>query len=382
MDTHMKIGYDAKRAYHNVTGLGNYSRTLIDGMATFYPSNEYYLFNPSKSTQYQPQGQQIIEINPSSWLSNVLPALWRRSWMLDEIEQKVNLFHGLSHELPRGIEKRKVKSVVTIHDLIFEHLPDQYRSSDRMVYRSKFKYASEVADKIIAISASTKKDLVELYGIDESKIAICYQACDQRYYRSPDPEQYERIKTKYHLPEKYFLSIGSIIERKNLLNTCKAFFQLNRDDDTKLVVIGKGGKYKELVKDFIQEQGRGTDVIFLDEHYSFDEINRDLPAIYFYAKALVYPSLMEGFGIPIVEAMASKTAVITSNCSSLVEAGGDAALLVDPHDVSSIAEAMQQILEDTALRHHCIEKGNEQVKKFSNYQATFAVMEVYKSLVK
>lgn len=382
MDTSMQIGFDAKRAYHNQTGLGNYSRTLIEGMSTFFPANQYYLFNPRKSAFYHPQEAHVIEVNPSSWMSKLLPGMWRRSWMLDDIEKRVQLFHGLSHELPLGIEKRPIKRVVTIHDLIFEHLPAQYLKSDRIVYRSKFKYACEVADKIIAISASTKKDLISLYGIEESKIDICYQACDQRFYRSPDLEQYARIAAKYKLPEHYFLSVGSIIERKNLMNTCKAFFELKAKESVKLVVIGKGGPYKEQVKNFIQEKGRGHDVIFLDEHFSFDEINRDLPVIYSYAKALIYPSLMEGFGIPVVEAMASKTAVITSDRSSLVEAGGDAALLVDPQDVMAMTEAMQQLIDDDHVRTQCIEKGNEYVKKFSNYQTTFAVMEVYKSLIK
>jgi glycosyltransferase involved in cell wall biosynthesis len=377
----MNIGFDAKRAFHNVTGLGNYSRTMIDSLSSFFPGNTYYLFNPKKSSLYSFHSKQLIEINPSGIVSKLLPSLWRTRWMIGDIEKRVDIYHGLSNELPFGIHRSKIKKVVTIHDLIFEHYPDQYKKNDVIVYRKKFKYACKHADIIIAISESTKKDLVDLYAVPPEKIEVCYQSCDQRFFTRANPNQKENVLDHYGLQTPYFLSVGSIIERKNLLRICMAFKQLQQEIPCNLVVIGKGnGLYKEDVLNYITKEQLAGKIIFLEDNFRSDAIQKDMPVLYQQATALVYPSLMEGFGIPVLEAMASGIPVITSNRSSLTEAGGDAAQCIDPLDTTAMADAMKRILFDHNFREQCIQKGLQHAQTFNNQLTAQKVLSIYKKL--
>ena len=377
----MNIGFDAKRAFHNVTGLGNYSRTLIDSLSSFFPDNTYYLFNPKRSSCYSSLSKHIVEINPSGIFPTLFPSLWRSRWMVNDIEKKVNLYHGLSNELPFGIHRSKVKKVVTIHDLIFEHYPAQYNKNDVLIYRKKFKYACEHADIIIAISESTKKDLVNLYSIQPEKIEVCYQSCDQRFFTSANESQRKMAQDRYGLTTPYFLSVGSIIERKNLLRICMAFNEMQKETPCNLVVIGKGnGIYKEEILNYINNEQLYGKIIFLEDNFRSDDIQKDMPILYQNATALVYPSEMEGFGIPVLEAMASSTPVITSDRSSLPEAGGDAAQCIDPLDPVAMHLAMKRLLSDDDFRKESIQKGLRHSQKFNNEHTAQKVMSIYKQL--
>ena len=373
----MKIGFDAKRAFHNQTGLGNYSRTLISSLATQFAEHQYYLINPKPSSLFKDRPKNCIEINPTHFISKLFPSMWRSRWCVGEIEKTVDIYHGLSHELPYGIQRSKVKKVVTIHDLIFEKYPEQYAFVDRWIYRRKIKLACQFADKIIAISEQTKKDLIELYQIPSAKIIVCYQSCDQIFFAEIKKPSVLTIP----LPPRYFLSVGSIIERKNLARICAAFQQiLKQEPDIQLVVIGKGGKYKEEVVAYLQQEKIMESVFFLEDKFTNADIQSSLPWIYKNAIALVYPSLYEGFGIPVIEAQASGTVVITSNCSSLVEAGGDAAIGVNPLQVDEIRMAMQSAMHDESKRTEIIKNGKINAAKFNNENCAMAVMEVYKSM--
>ncbi len=170
----MNIGFDAKRYFHNNTGLGNYSRTLVGGLAHFYPEHEYFLFNPKPSKRHQkPSFKNVHEVLPDGPLSKRIPALWRSNWVKKDIKKEcIELYHGLSHEIPVGIHKTSVKSVVTIHDLIFERFPTQYKKMDAFIYRRKILYACAHANRIIAISEQTKTDLIDFYKIEPVKIEV------------------------------------------------------------------------------------------------------------------------------------------------------------------------------------------------------------------
>jgi glycosyltransferase involved in cell wall biosynthesis len=189
----------------------------------------------------------------------------------------------------------------------------------------------------------------------------------------------------YGLPDKYFLTIGSIIERKNLLTILKALQQLKKDINIPLVVIGNGGAYKEIVKDYIAKNNLQNDVIFLSEKEGIKGLagfknSADFPAIYQQAVAMIYPSTFEGFGIPVLEALCSKLPVITSNVSCLPEAGGDAALLIDPFSVNEMAAAMQHIFNDTNFAAEMKVKGLVHAEQFSQEKTATTVMNVYKKL--
>ncbi len=378
----MNIGFDAKRLYQNNTGLGHYSRTLVSSLVKYYPMNEYFLFAPKKTVLFSSAGFNNIHIiEPANFLGKKFKSLWRSSLVLKDLkENKIDLYHGLSHEIPTGISATGIKSIVTIHDLIFEIYPQQYNPIDRFIYRNKFRYACRLADHIIAISHQTKKDIVEYYSIDENKITVCYQSCDERYAKRLDAGQKALVRKRYSLPEKYFLFVGSIIERKNLLIICKAL-KLMEGNSIPLVVIGEGGEYKKKVKTYLKENSISHLVIFLSEtaeaqHLSF-KTSEDFPAIYQQAVAFIYPSVYEGFGIPILEALWSGTPVITTYLSCMPETGGDAALYVPAYDAGQLSAAMLNIAGNASLAADMKLKGLAHAQKFSQQQTAEAVMNVY-----
>ncbi len=383
----MNIGFDAKRAYHNGTGLGHYSRTLIRSLSGYYPEHQYYLFNPKgKATLFQPGAANIVEIRPQGLLAKIFSSAWRSSWVKkDLVKLNIDVYHGLSHEIPLGIQHTGVKSVVTIHDLIHERYPHQYSRIDRKIYTAKYINACTHADRIIATSRQTKQDIIDYYKIKEDKIIVCYQSCKDGFWNTVAADEKARIKESYQLPEQFFLYVGSVIERKNLLNICKALFLLRNDVAIPLVVIGDGDNYKRVVKDYIRQNGLEEKVFFLSDHTaarssaSFRNGN-DFPAIYQQAVAMIYPSFFEGFGIPVLEAMCSRLPVITSNTSCLPEVGGDAAYYADPGSAEAIASAMKEIATNSQLREEMKEKGWQQAQHFTSRKCADAVMTVYKSI--
>ena len=382
----MNIGFDAKRAFHNNTGLGNYSRTLITGLANFYPEHKYLLFNPKQSDDlFDPSQPNISEVLPEHFFSKKLSSLWRSKWVVKDLERlNVEIYHGLSHEIPFGIHKTRTRSVVTIHDLIFERYPNQYKKIDVEIYRKKFKYACANADRVIAISEQTKNDLIELYKVDENKIDVCYQSCDQAFAKQAPHETREKLRKALGLPRHFFLYVGSIIERKNLLSVCKALKGLNGQINIPLVVIGNGKRYKEVVIQYLHKINLAQQVIFLSDTEAFSrsmQTPKSMAGIYQMATALIYPSFYEGFGIPVLEALWSRLPVITSNVSCLPETGGDAALYVNPASIEEIATAMESIYQDEALRNSATEKGWRHAQNFSIQKCTESVMNVYKSLM-
>jgi glycosyltransferase involved in cell wall biosynthesis len=381
----MNIGFDAKRAYHNGTGLGHYSRTLIRSLSHYYPQHQYYLFNPKASNLFQIPGNNLHEILPSGFLANLLPSAWRSSWVTSDLKKHcIDIYHGLSHEIPVGIKQTGIKSVVTIHDLIHERHPEQYNAIDVKIYAKKFRYACSYADKVIAISEQTKQDIIRYYNTPAEKIEVCYQSCNPAFREIISSAEKKRVKEVYDLPDEYFLYVGSVIERKNLLNICKALLLLPEEVTIPLVVIGGGGKYKQAVIDFIKANNLGNRVIFLSDTKAAQlpafRSAADFPAIYQQAIAMIYPSFFEGFGIPVLEALCSRLPVITSNVSCLPEAGGNAAYYVDPSSAEEIAAGMRTIYFDKTMTAAMIERGLVHAEKFTEQLTAAAIMNVYEQL--
>ena len=383
----MNIGFDAKRAYHNGTGLGHYSRTLIRSLAKYFPSHEYYLFNPKPSDLFELKGENIQEVQPSNLLFKTLSAVWRSKWITNDLEKlEIEIYHGLSNEIPLDIHKTGIRSVVTIHDMIFERYPEQYSRIDVEIYKRKFKYACDHADKVIAVSQQTKKDIMEFYKTPEKKIAVCYQSCNPAYGEVVNDRVKQQVKEKYSLPDQYFLYVGSIIERKNLLGICKAIYLLRNDLTIPLIVIGDGTKYKQQVKDFVRQHGLDDKIIFLSENplakvaSSFLRAE-DFPAIYQMAIAMIYPSFFEGFGIPVLESLWSRLPVITSNVSCLPEAGGPGAFYVNPNSAEEIAEGMKRIYNDKLFAEELKLKGWQHAQNFTQQKCAADVMKEYNSLM-
>ncbi|MBP6387304.1 MAG: glycosyltransferase family 4 protein, partial [Pseudarcicella sp.] len=217
LEKRYKIGFDAKRAFNNGTGLGNYSRFIIKALLEMAGSFDYFAFTPKVNPKFN---FFLSEKNLQTRLPQIseFKFLWRSYFIVKELKKEgIDLFHGLSNELPYGLKKNNIKSVVTIHDLIFLHFPNHYPFIDRIIYRFKFKYAAQQADKVIAVSEQTKKDLVRFYDIAPSKIAVIYQDCDEAFKKIIPAQSILKTKEKYGIRQEYILCVGSIIERKNQL---------------------------------------------------------------------------------------------------------------------------------------------------------------------
>ncbi|MBK8684974.1 MAG: glycosyltransferase [Bacteroidetes bacterium] len=165
----MRIGFDAKRIYHNSSGLGNYGRNLLNGLLQYYPDFQYHLYNPKPGNLFQTTSKNVHEIQPQSFLYKCFPSLWRSRGLSAQLPAEVDLYHGLSNELPFGIHRSALASVVSIHDLIFEKFPEYYTATDRRIYRKKFSYSSHAAKLVLACSELTKRDLIHHYQIPAEK---------------------------------------------------------------------------------------------------------------------------------------------------------------------------------------------------------------------
>lgn len=371
----MNIGFDAKRALFNRSGLGNYSRSTIKLLSHFYPGNKYYLFS-AKNTQelFQPSENQIV-VESKSGLIASFPSLWR-SWGIHLMNhKKLDIYHGLSNELPWSIKRTGIKSVVTIHDLIFLRFPEYYPFFDRQIYWFKFRHACRVADKIIATSEATKADIISFFGTDPSKIEVVYQTCDPVFRIPVSPDKKEEIRIKYDLPEKFILSLGTIEKRKNALTLIKAY--LNENINVPLLIAGRPTNYLSEINNYLEKNPSNKRIIF---RYSIE--TTDLPALYQSASLFVYPSIYEGFGIPILEALYSGIPVITSDGSCFAETGGDASLYCNPYDFEQIGKCISKVLNEPDLMKTMIENGFIHAAKFDEAKVAANLMMVYDRLLK
>lgn len=373
----MVIGFDAKRAFQNNTGLGNYSRMLLCGLASEHQNLRAFLYSPRISGEYAKYftGYANISTRTPSSIDRFFPDIWRRFGVTVHLSgDKVKLFHGLSHELPHGIP-RSIKRVVTMHDLIVWRYPQFYKPLDRVVHRLKQRHSCRIADVVVAISEQTKKDLMEFLHVPESKISVIYQSCDPMFWQPVAESDIDYVRSTYHLPEKYVICVGTIEERKNQLAVVKALAQLPAD--VHLVIVGKNhGGYHAVLSGAIRSNGLTKRV-----HILHDADFEDFPALYAGAVASVYMSLFEGFGIPILESMCCGTPVVTSNVSSMPEAGGDAALYADPKNPDEIAARLKSIIDNPALRTELVEKGKVQSQKFTPHKAVSGLYDLYTSLL-
>ncbi len=332
------IAFDAKRLFLNYTGLGNYSRTLVRNLATYFPEHEYHLFTPeikenADTAWFLESGRFAVHVpsrpNP----------LWRPLFMAREINAlRPDLFHGLSHEIPFGLQS-SIATVVTFHDLIYLLYPAQFGFWDRWMYRFKYKSAAQRAGTILAISQSTAKDLQHWYQIKEEKIRVVYQSCQDVFQESLPTTGPASIPA---LPaEPYFLYVGSIIPRKGLDCIVQAYAQLPPACRKPVVVVGGArGIFADKVRKLIGHYNL-QDSFYFVPHVS----NAGLVEIYDRSYALLYPSQYEGFGIPVIESLFRGRPVITSTISSMPEASGPGALLVEPGNVPMLCGAMKNIQE-------------------------------------
>ena len=369
----MRIGFDAKRFFLNRTGLGNYSRDLIRILETFDKANEHVLYTPKiKDTSFISFKFSSAIRQPQNVLAKFFSSIWRSKWVVNDLlKDKIAVYHGLSGEIPTGLHRAKIKSVVTIHDLIFLKFPELYKPLDRFLYDRKFKYAVNNADKIVAISEQTKRDIVSFYGVPEEEVEVIYQGCHPAFKVSKTEEEKEKLREKYKLPNRFILNVGSIEPRKNAFQIVKAIENL----DIPLLIIGKQTAYSREILKYIEQKGLQSKVKIL-QGFTMDE----LATIYSMATIFVYPSVYEGFGIPIIEALYSGTPVITNKFGVFPEAGGPSSCYIDPEDVEELSTAISSILSDEQKRQEMKETGLAYVQRFNDEALAKQWIELYASI--
>jgi len=368
----MKIGFDAKRAFYNKSGLGNYSRSAIDMLCNFFPGNQYFLFTPKTNNAIEiPRYKNMQDISPSGYFGKKFSSFWRTYGVSSLLKNNnFDIFHGLSNELPTGIAKTNTKAIVTIHDLIFVRYPELYKPIDRFIYRQKFAGACKAADTVIAISQQTKRDIIEFFGIDEKKIKVVYQICNPIFYQQQTSEKKLMVASKYNLPKDYILMVSTIEERKNALTVIKAVHRAKID--MPVVLVGRPTPYLDKIKLYCKENKIENKVQYIT---NIDFV--DLPAIYQMANLLAYPSIFEGFGLPVLEALHSGVPVITTKGGCFAEAGGEHSVYVNPTDVDELQHEIVKVLSDTNLRRNMIENGLIHAQKFLPEKVANNLMDVY-----
>ena len=357
----MRIGFDAKRIVRNGTGLGSYARTLVNDLSAIAPADfQFLLYAPDAGKE---ELRKMVTTDPNvgwsypGFLSDALhPSLtdrlrgayWRTYGLPNDLRRDgVSLYHGLSGELPMGIKKAGIKTVVTIHDLIFLRHPEYYQWLDTKIYAWKFRKTVAEADRIIAISECTKNDILYYSDVQPEKIEVIYQSCDTGFKKC---------------------------ERKNVLLAVKALRQV--PEDVSMVIVGRRTPYADTVERFVHDNGLGNRVKLL-HGVPF----ADLPALYQQAEAFVYPSRYEGFGIPVIEAIQSGLPVVACSGSCLEEAGGKENIYVNPDDEKGMAKGICDSLKSAEGREERIARSREYVRRFEGNDVASKVLDIYKRLL-
>ncbi|GAP71333.1 mannosyltransferase [Candidatus Symbiothrix dinenymphae] len=376
--TNMKIGFDAKQAMLNNETLGDYSRSVIEIMSDYFSGNHYVCFATKKKKKAGRLktilSRKDISFAVPTGIFKLFAALWWLFGLKRAIKkQKISVFHGLTNKLPGGIEKTRVKTVVTIHDLIFLRNPEYYKPVERKLYPMKFKSACERANKVIAVSERIKRDIIVFFEIPVNKVEVVYPVCHSNFKETVAAKKKKKIEEKYKLPEKFLLCVGRIEARKNLMVIVKSLNKI--PEEFHLVAVGKPTAYQAEVKKYAKQNGLSSRVHILN-NVAF----ADLPAIYQSATLFVYPSFFEGFALPIVDALSCGLPVIAALGSSLEEAGGPDSIYFDPNDDEELAEEINAVLDDEAVAAGMITSGKKYARRFSEKAIAEQLMEIYRAL--
>lgn len=375
----MTVGLDGKRAVHNNTGLGNYSRYMVNIMSLAFPSVRFCLYSPSSADNPRLTpllARDNVDLTVPTLRPDIAPvrAFWRSIDMPLQLKNDdIAVYHGLSNELPLTIGG-VCPSVVTIHDVIYRRCPEDYSWADRKLYDFKYGRSARIATRVIAISERTKADIVNDYQIDPSKIDVIYQGVDPIFSLAVDTAARQAVRSRYSLPERFVVAVGTVQPRKNQLLALRGLAGL--PSDVKLVVIGaaKGG--------YADEFRRETTRLGLSERVMHIAVPfNDLPAVYSCAALSSYTSRYEGFGLPVVESLSCGTPVIACTGSCLEEAGGPGGVYVDPDDVEGWTAAAEHLLDDGVFRDKTVRLGRRHIKKFSADAFAKATMACYNKAI-
>jgi glycosyltransferase involved in cell wall biosynthesis len=391
----MRIGIDYTAAVRQGAGIGRYTRCLVQALLDLDPHNEYVLLaataGAARTTLPQPPeaplglGQLSSDSLARSNVRAVnlpvsdrtLAILWHRLRLPLWVELAcgaLDIFHSPDFTLP---PVRRARTVLTVHDLSFMRVPQCSHPSLRSYLLQAVPRSLRRAHVVLADSESTRADVIELLEVDPAGVTVLYPGVERRFRRVRDAHLLQAVRQRYHLPPRFLLSLGTLQPRKNYPRLIEAYASVRASLGTeiKLVIAGAKGWMYEGIFERVEALGLQDAVCFTG--YVADT---DLPMLYTLADLFVFPSLYEGFGLPPLEAMACETPVVTSNVSSLPEAVGDAALLVDPLDVDALAAAIERAMVDISLRHHLIQRGLQWASQFTWESAASTLLNVYQNL--
>ena len=356
----MNIGINGLQLGNNYAGLGRYARNLLGNIARIDHKNEYYLF-------LRKDNQKIYEVNQENFHTIVYDVLSRnrvKRFLLEQLSiPKVSESKGVHILFSPGpvlILRGKCKKVFCLHDVRKLLFPMMLKPVDRFYYKIMIRKSLKNADMVFTVSNYSKMDIIRHFHHPEEKIVVTYDAVDENFRRVEQREELRKIREKYKIQDDYILFVGEIMKIKNPLRIIQAYAEISKRICKKLVLAGRPGNAFNEARALVNRLGIEKDVLFLG--WVPDE---DLRLLYSSADLFVFPSLYEGFGMPVLEAMACGVPVITSNTSCLPEIGGDAAVYVNPEDIEDISRAILEVHQNKGLQRELVEKGYKQVKLFS-----------------
>jgi len=326
----MRIGFDAKRFFNNSSGLGNYSRNLLAALKKYSSDDEFILYTPSIKAGYQSLSEQYL-----TRFSQSNKPLWRQFGIVkDLVKDRIDLYHGLSAELP-NISNKPIRSIVTIHDIIYERYPHYYSYFDRLIYRQKTKRAIQQADHVVTISQTTKDDLVEVYGLDSNKCSVIPVICNKKHSEILEGSKQKSILEKFQISHKYIFCLGKFERRKNQLRMLKAFHNIKEELGLNLVLAGAKGDMLNEIQKYIEENELHDSVKLI-----LSPSDEEVTALYQASEFFVFPSEYEGFGMPVLEAMLAGKVVVTSKNTSMQEIAGESGLYFEPESIVDMARVL------------------------------------------
>ncbi len=357
----MKIGIDVQSTQGKLTGIGYYTKNLLENMK-IAPEIELSYYRYPKETD-------LNTLERIYWENVSLPKLFKKD--------KPDILHitGFAGPLATG----KTRKITTVHDLIGMIYPGNLAPVSRLYWQRWLPARVKNSRLIIAVSEHTKKDVVRLLGVSPDRVRVTYLAANKSFRYISNRESLYEVLKKYGINSKYILSVGTIEPRKNYVNLIKAFalhLDKVKKEEIKLVIVGrKGWAYNECLKSAI-ELGIQRHIIFCD--YVNDV---DLPIIYNMAELFVFPSLYEGFGLPVLEAMCCGVPIICSNTSSIPEVTADAAVLINPLNIPAMADAIENVMSNVDLRKSLSGKAMRQSSRFSWEKTAQKTISVYKEVL-
>ncbi|MCL5074914.1 MAG: glycosyltransferase family 4 protein [Chloroflexi bacterium] len=371
----MNICLDASPTLQPISGIARYTTKLIEGLLKLDSGDNLSLLynrglqgSPPAPLNHLPK--RVIPLGNKQWRLLLLLA-YRLGSTMDGLLGDTDLFHGTDYLLP---PLRRINAVVTIHDLSFLLFPSCHTLGNRLNLRMMVPLAVRSAGAIIVDSQSSKRDLLRWIAMPEEKIHVIHLGVDDCYFVNRTDEERQRLLQRYAIQQPFILSVGTIEPRKNIPALLDAYSALHGTGNLshQLVIVGRAGWHHRSVLQQLTVD-RATSIRFLG-HLPDEE----LAILYTAADLFVFPSLYEGFGLPPLESMACGTPVVCSNTSSLPEVVGEAALTVDPHDVASLARAMDQVFTDSDLRRRLAGQGRERAKMFTWQKTARCTLDVYR----